>query len=412
MSLHLRFLYALLALSLNVNAQTSSFIDVRGKEVIGPDGKNFLIRGTNLGNWLVPEGYMFRFKNTNSPRLINQMLTELIGPDEASAFWEKWLNNYITEKDIHYIKSIGMNSIRVPFNYRLFTDEDYLGGRGEKRGFEVLDRLIGWCKKENLYIILDMHCAPGGQTGDNIDDGYGYPFLFDNLVSRNLTIQIWRKIADHCKDEPIVMGYDLLNEPIAHYFDKSHFNPMLEPLFKEIVKAIREVDQHHLVFLGGAQWDSNFKIFGPPFDKKAVYTFHKYWTATTLEVIQEYIDFREKYQVPIYAGETGENNDEWISNFRLLLEQNNIGWHFWPYKKMNNKSGILRFDSPEYYEAVMSFADSTKPNFEAIRKMRPADMDKVRQAIDAVLNDCQFQNCKPNPSYIKALGLGEEAKNR
>lgn len=79
---------------------------------------------------------------------------------------------------------------------------------------------------------------------------------------------------------------------------------------------------------------------------------------------------------------------------------------------MNNKSGILRFDSPEYYEAVMSFADSTKPNFEAIRKMRPADMDKVRQAIDAVLNDCQFQNCKPNPSYIKALGLGEEAKNR
>ena len=79
---------------------------------------------------------------------------------------------------------------------------------------------------------------------------------------------------------------------------------------------------------------------------------------------------------------------------------------------MNNKSGILRFDSPEYYEAVMSFADSTKPNFEAIRKMRPADMDKVRQAMDAVLNDCQFQNCKPNLSYIKALGLGEEAKNR
>ena len=242
MKLKSRFFYLFLAFSLATNAQPKTFIDVRGKEIIGPDGKNFLIRGTNLGNWLVPEGYMFKFKDANSPRLINQTLTELIGPDAASAFWKLWLENYITEADIHYIKSLGMNSIRVPFNYRLFTDEDYLGDRGEQRGFDLLDKLMGWCKKENLYIILDMHCAPGGQTGDNIDDGFGYPFLFDNQKSRQLTIQIWRKIALHCKDEPIIMGYDLLNEPIAHYFDKSHFNPLLEPLYKEIVKAIREAN--------------------------------------------------------------------------------------------------------------------------------------------------------------------------
>src|ERR1700730_4796753 len=257
----------LLLMNLVCSAQ-NKFITVKGKEIIGIDSKPFLIKGTNLGNWLVPEGYMFKFKAVNSPRLIDETLKELIGPDETSKFWEKFLDNYITAADIHYLKSIGVNSIRIPFNYRLFTNEDYLGSRGEARGFALLDRVINWCRQEKVFVILDMHCAPAGQTGDNIDDGYGYPFLFDSQEAQDLTLNIWRKIAGHYKNEFIVMGYDLLNEPIAHYFDSSHFNPLLEPLYKRIVKAIRELDPNHLVFLGGAQWDSNFNPFGPPFDKK------------------------------------------------------------------------------------------------------------------------------------------------
>src|SRR5215467_2122904 len=218
-----------------VAAQPTKFISVKEKQLVGTDGKEFLIRGTNLGNWLVPEGYMFKFNKPNSPRLIHETLAELIGPDDLNAFWKKYLENYITAADIHYIKSTGMNSIRVPFNYRLFTEEEYLGGHGEARAFAILDRLMEWCRKENLYVILDMHCAPGGQTGDNIDDGHGYPFLFDDEKAQQLTIHIWRDIANHYKNEPIVIGYDLLNEPIAHYFDKDHFNPLLEPLYKKIV---------------------------------------------------------------------------------------------------------------------------------------------------------------------------------
>ena len=159
-----------------------------------------------------------------------------------------------------------MNSIRIPFNYRLFTNEDYMGGRGEARGFALLDKVVGWCKKEGLYVILDMHSAPGGQTGDNIDDGYGYPFIFENPESAQLATDIWKKIAAHYRNETIIMGYDILNEPIAHYFNKEQLNPLLEPLYKKIIKAVREVDPNHLVFLGGAQWDSDFSIFGQPFD--------------------------------------------------------------------------------------------------------------------------------------------------
>ncbi|MDB4903989.1 MAG: Endoglucanase precursor [Mucilaginibacter sp.] len=387
-------------------AQTAKFISVRGKEIIGADNKPFLIRGTNLGNWLVPEGYMFKFKSVNSPRLINEALSELIGPEEAKIFWQKYQDTYITEADIHFLKASGMNSIRIPFNYRLFTTEDYCGQNNPNRGFELLDRVIGWCKKEGLYVLLDMHCAPGGQTGDNIDDGSGYPFLYKSKAMQQLTINIWKRIAAHYKNETTVMGYDLLNEPIATYFNKDEFNPYLEPLYKEITKAIRTVDKNHIMFLGGAQWDSNFTVFGPPFDSKLVYTFHKYWTkTTTTEVIQDYIDFRNKYNVPIYCGETGENTDEWVAGFKNTLEQNNIGWHYWPYKKMDNTKGIITFDVPAGFDKIIDYTEAPRADFAAIRKAAPADREQIKQALYGFLNNCKFENCRPNKGYIEALGL-------
>jgi len=383
----------------------NGFISTRGKEVIGPDNKPFLIKGTNLGNWLIPEGYMFKFSKINSPKLINEAITELIGPEEAKVFWKTYLDNYITRADIHYLKSLGMNSIRIPFNYKLFTNEDYLGENNPNRGFELLDRLIGWCKQEGIYVILDMHCAPGGQTGDNIDDGYGYPFLFKSEACRQQTKQIWTRIAEHYKNERMIIGYDLLNEPIAHYFKGDSLNQYLEPLYKEITRAIRTVDKNHIMILGGAQWDSNMKMFGRPFDSKIIYTFHKYWTKTTPDVIQEYIDYRNKYNVPIYCGETGENKDEWVHDFRVLLDQNNIGWHYWPYKKMQNLAGLVTFKIPDNYDKVIAYAETPRISFEDIRKAAPANREELKKALFDMLENCRFENCTPNKGYIEALGL-------
>ncbi|MFL5772757.1 MAG: glycoside hydrolase family 5 protein [Flavisolibacter sp.] len=383
----------------------SQFFHTSGADILSPEGKPFLIKGTNLGNWLVPEGYMFKLQSVNSPRLIDQAFTELVGPSMIKDFWTKFQDNYITSSDIQYLKGTGMNSIRVPFNYRLFTNEDYLGHNDSTRGFQLLDRLVKWCTEVKLYIILDMHCAPGGQTGDNIDDGDGYPFLFDSEENQQQTIRIWRKIAAHYANEPIIMGYDLLNEPIAHYFDSAHFNPRLEPLYKRIVSAIREVDRNHIMFLGGSQWDSNFRPFGKPFDKNLVYTFHKYWTPPTKAVIQDYIDFRKKFNVPVYVGETGENTDGWVDSFRVVCEQNNIGWHFWPYKKMDNTRGIVSFPRPANYEIVIKYAETLRNSFSDIRKARPADMNLVKYALAELLKNIRFENCKANEGYIKALGL-------
>ena len=387
------------------------FVSVKGRDIVGTDGKPFLLKGTNLGNWMVPEGYMFKFKNTNSPAMISETIAQLIGPAEAAKFWTKFLDNYITQKDIHFLKNIGANSIRIPFNYRLFTNENYLGANDSTRGFFLLDKVINWCKKEKLFVILDMHCAPGGQTGDNIDDGFGYPFLFESPDCQKQTIDIWHRIAKRYSNERIVIGYDLLNEPIAHYFDSALLNPLLEPLYKAIVKEIRKVDKNHLVFLGGAQWDTNFQIFGPPFDSNAVYTFHKYWEEPTPGSIERFIAFREKYNVPIYLGESGENTDEWIEKFRKLLDANNIGWHFWPYKKMASPSNIVSIAMPMYFDSVITYAETPRIKFEDIRKASPKNKDQIKQALDGFLNNCRFTLCRPNTGYINALGFNFKKEN-
>ena len=122
-----------------------------------------------------------------------------------------------------------------------------------------------------------MHCAPGGQTGANIDDSWGYPWIYDSPQEQQRAITIWKRIAAHYRDSETVLGYDLLNEPIPNFPELRKYDSQLEPLYRRIVAGIREVDKNHVVILGGAQWDTDFTVFGPPFDANVMYTFHKYW---------------------------------------------------------------------------------------------------------------------------------------
>jgi len=254
------------------------------------------------------------------------------------------------------------------------------------------------------FLKSSIEPAPGGQTGDNIDDSFGYPFLYENPESRELTAAIWKKLAAEYADETIVIGYDLLNEPIAHYFDQEKLNPLLEPLYKNIVSALREVDTNHLIFLGGAQWNSNFKIFGPPFDSKLVYTFHKYWTDTDESVIKEYLEFRDKYSVPIWMGESGENTNEWITEFRKTLDEHEIGWCFWPYKKLDSERGPVSIKKTREFDAIIEFANSERVSYEDLRKNRP-DIEIIMKALNDYLENCKFKNCRINKEYLEALGL-------
>lgn len=383
---------------------TLSFIRTKGAQLVDSKGDSIILKGTNLGHWLVPEGYMFKMKQVNSPRKIDELLYELIGPDSLQVFWNGFLNNYITHDDIKYLKSIGSNHIRLPFHYKMFTDDLFMGERNA--GFKYFDRLIDWCRTEKLYVLFDMHCAPGGQTGDNIDDSYGYPYLLKSKSSQDLMTEIWIKIADKYKDEPVVVGYDIVNEPIAHYFNDEleDLNHTLFLLYKRISLAIREVDNVHTIFLNGSNWSGNFDVFEEFFDDNVVYEFHKYWFPVEQEAIQKYLDFRDEHQVPIYIGETGENTDEWVSNFRLLLDKNEVGWCFWPYKKMNNPRGIMNFNEPEDYHLITTYAESNRSSYLNVRENRP-DIVKVQNALNEFLINSLYPNNYVNKGYTKALNF-------
>ena len=229
------------------------FLRVKGKDIVDARGEKFFIRGTNLGHWLNPEGYMFGFKKCSSAHFIDEMFKQLVGPEETALFWRAFKDSYITEADIAFIARTGSNTVRLPFHYKLFTDEDYLGLTGAQDGFKRIDDVVRWCRKHNLRLILDMHDCPGGQTGDNIDDSHGYPWLFESELMQRQYCEIWRSIARRYANEPVVIGYDLMNEPISSRLaDKDEINKRLEQVQKRAVKAIREADRRHIVMLAGA----------------------------------------------------------------------------------------------------------------------------------------------------------------
>ncbi len=388
-------------------AAPEAFMRVNGPDIIAPDGSKFFIRGTNLGNWLNPEGYMFGFDKTNSARFINEMVCQLVGPETAAEFWEKFKDNYITRGDIEFIAAQGANTVRLPFHYKLFTDDDYMGrNSNDGEGFERIDSVVAWCRDNNLALILDMHVAPGGQTGDNIDDSYGYPWLFESEAEQVEFCNIWRSIAERYANEPVILGYELINEPIPNYMpNQDELNALLEPLHKRAVAAIREVDKNHIILLGAPQWNCNFKPFTDwTYDDNIMYTCHRYGGASTPEAIASYIEFRDKTNLPMYMGEIGHNTDEWQAEFVKVMEDNNIGYTFWPYKKVD-RSCMSAINRPaEWDSIVVAFAEAPRTTYKEIQAARP-DQATSRRVLDEFIEASRIENCVPQTSYIKSLGL-------
>jgi len=187
------FKFRLLLLTVLLLACTSQgrgqFAHTDHRQIVDAAGKPLPLRATNLGNWMVPEGYMWLFQGgPQSPGEIRALVLELLGPEGSEAFWQKYRENYVTREDIALLQRAGFNAVRVPLHYSLFESDD-------AEGFKLLDRLIAWSRAENLYVILDLHAAPGGQTGTNIDDSAGYPWLYQSPKEQEHLMEIWRRLA-------------------------------------------------------------------------------------------------------------------------------------------------------------------------------------------------------------------------
>ncbi len=384
-------------------AAAPGFVRAEGTRFVNPDGSTFHIKGMSFGNWLLPEGYMFKFTVQRSPQDIEDVIEYLAGPEEAARFWKDFREAYIQEEDVAFLAASGFTTIRVPLHWKFFLDPakpDTVDPNGE--GWGRIDRLVGWARAHGIKLILDIHAAPGGQTGVNHDDGVGYPLTFYVPEYQRRTVTMWRAIAERYRNETAVLGYDLLNEPITPYHDTDFLNSRLEPFYRKLVEAVREVDPNHPIMLAGAQWSTNFDVFGPPFADNLGYTYHMFWAGPQRSSIQKYVNFANRWQVPIFIGETGELNDDWNQKFRTLNERFGLGWSFWTYKNLDTPSTVSSINKPQGWDAIALFG--------SVPKSQWPDMEKpAREAVVATLRDyiakARFANTTIRASYVASLGL-------
>jgi endoglucanase len=371
---------------------TKGFLRTEGSKLINGDGDEILLRGVGLGSWLLPEGYMWCFPDMGDrPRRIEHMIVELIGDKKAKEFWETYYERYISEEDIIRISKEGFNSVRVPINSRFILNEGENAGFNEEH-LQLIDRMIHWCRTNGLYVILDLHGAPGGQTGTNIDDSENdMPELFIYEWNKQLTIDIWRMLAKRYKDEWIVAGYDLLNEPLPQWF--SEYNENVMPLYEEIVKAIREEDKYHMIILEGVHWSTDWSVFSKKIDDNLMLQFHKYWNNPDTDSIMSYLKKREELNVPIFMGEGGENNVDWYTGAFRLFEDYNISWNFWTWKKMNTTNSPCSIKMPHNWELLVSYLQGgTKPSSEISEEI-----------LWEYLKNIFFENCKYYSEVVNAI---------
>lgn len=325
-------------------------------------GKPILLRGFGLGGWFLPEGYMWKlYTKCDRPRRMEKMLIELCGSEYAAYFWKEYYDRYITEKDIELIAKEGFNSVRLPLNARHLYEIKDRKMEFIPETIARVDRLIRWCKKYQIYVVLDMHGAPGGQTGQNIDDSEkDEPGLFLEEQYKEELITLWQMLASRYAKEEIIAGYDLLNEPLPEW-NKQYYNQLI-PLYRRLMKEIRKVDQNHMIILEGVHWSTDFTIFDELTEEEAaeniMLQFHKYWSNPDKESLKEFIDTAKRLKVPLYMGEGGENNCDWYTTAFPLFERLGISWSFWSYKKMDCTNSPITFSEPEGLTEIINWIDT------------------------------------------------------
>lgn len=358
--------FVLLFAGLRASVSAQGFLKASGKKIVNERGENVLLRGIGLGGWMLQEGYMLKLQGTNPQYSIRKRIGQLLSAEQTQQFYDAWLQNFITKADVDSMRAWGFNSVRLPMHYNLYTlpveaEPDSAKQTWLTKGFALTDSLLRWCKANKIYLILDLHAAPGGQGADlNIADRDSTkPSLWQSEANKAKTIALWKKLAERYKDEPYIGGYDLLNETNWGFEDaadkhgqKENGNQPLRDLLMRLTDAIRSVDKKHIVIIEGNAWGNNYKGVFPLWDANTVVSFHKYWNNNDAQSIRHMLDAREQNNAPVWVGETGENSNTWFAGAVRLFEEANIGWSWWPLKKIGNNNPLEIRSNPNYNSLV------------------------------------------------------------
>lgn len=322
---------------------------------------------------------------------LRQIFIQELGILKAKFFFDRMLDHFITEQDIAFVKNLGINSIRIPFNYRhLENDQKPYFYRDE--GFHRLKQVLGWCEKYSLYAILDLHAAQGYQNSDwHCDNNTGTASLWDHPHFQNRLVALWNTLAREFKNNTAVAGYEILNEPSTGQFGGNLRWDLLNKLNKRVVLEIRKIDPNHIIFLEGDHFTNKYSKLEEPFTQNLVYSTHnyhppgfgpgpypgkirgEYWNKLKQKNKfegEEGTKFAKKYNVPLWAGEFGSvyNGPQSETGYRLkalddqidLLEKLGIHWTLWTYKDTGTMGWVTPDPKSDYMQLIQPLLNVKK----------------------------------------------------
>lgn len=382
--------------------------------VVDEQDNAVLLRCVNLSPWLIPEGYLMAQASwaglTTSPSQIRERLTAVVGAEQAAAFWHSWTQAFVDAADFQDLKSRGFNCARLPLSAKFLTSQLEAGAvRFDAAGIAPVDNAVAWGAASGIYVILDLHDAPGGQdplasvsdvrSNDRVARLWEGPTAAEN---KRKTIALWQALATRYAQARSVGGYDLLNEPELPA--KVAVTDLTE-LYRSIIAAIRAVDSDHMVVLEGNHYAHDFSMLNPPPDQNLLYEFHEYtlfnraWRNPTQNSLAPYLQLRETTRKPIWLGEFGESTFAWQKQVVELAKANGVGWAIWPWKRIDLKNDhpvIETIEAPEAWRQVAGYLVGAWLTRQPAPRQLETAMAQMLQAI-------RSSNCREDLRLEKAL---------
>jgi aryl-phospho-beta-D-glucosidase BglC (GH1 family) len=337
--------------------------------IVDGDQRPVFLRGVNLGSWLMMEAYFFYSPNIPEKAFRREFIKAL-GQDALDDFDQNFRAHFIIERDIRQIKKFGFNCVRVPFHHRVVEGRPYVYN---SPGLSFLDNIVRWGEKHKVWVILDLHAAPGAQNHDWHSDSAGQAELWANPSYQKRTLALWEFLADRYKDKEYVAGYDLLNESVVQ--DAG----LLNAFYKELIKRIRAVDRRHILFIEGNRWAQDVECLDAFEDGNYALSIHSYepidftfnfvphlsyplrhkkgrWDKGGMKKnLSRYARLARRRGVPVFAGEFGVNDRGgcygehlWVKDMTAVFKELGFHWTYWTYKAVKN--GVFPDGVFSYYD--------------------------------------------------------------
>ena len=418
-------------------AEGFSFLRAQGSHIVDEVGKPVILRGCNIGNWLLLEMWMLA-QDLRDQHEFEEVIATRASREEKDRLMELYRENWITQRDFKIIRSFGFNVIRLPFHHSILEDDRY-PFRLKENAFKWLDRAIAGAEQAGLYVILDMHGVPGGQSVDHTTGRAGQNNLYSVAQNQKTAAWLWREIANRYKDSNVVAAYDIINEPFGNMLDNKHREKLIE-ICDFIYKEIRAVDKEHLIFMPGDLGGVDF--YGNPKDRgweNTGLTYHFYPGLMGQELndmthpkfmardVAWYTEYIKELQVPFLVGEfnpvMGAVDTPGLTRkyFDLFAEN---GWAatMWTYKLVGKEAGLTEnrwylVKNLEPYEPLdikKADRDAVVQYMQSFKTMKYAVNEELRNALTAENLALDIPHVEPLPMHppsVDALPAGWAARD-